>query len=84
MSPYSSEDAKGLLKACILDPNPTVCLENEIMYGTTFDMSDEALDSSFVLPIGKAKIEREGLIIHKINVSEKSGYYGLFTSILNY
>ena len=61
MSPYSAEDAKGLLKACILDPNPSVCLENEIMYGTTFDMSDEVLDPSFQLPIGKAKIEREGM-----------------------
>ena len=63
VSPYSAEDAKGLLKACILDPNPAVCLENEIMYGTTFEMSDEAMDPNFVLPLGKAKIEREGNVV---------------------
>lgn len=60
VSPYSSEDAKGLLKAAIRDPNPVVVLENEIMYNVTFPMSDEALSSDFVVPIGKAKIERVG------------------------
>merc|ERR1712088_474568 len=60
VSPYSSEDCKGLLKAAIRDPNPVVVLENEIMYGRSFEMSDEALSPDFVLPIGKAKIEREG------------------------
>jgi len=72
VSPYSAEDAKGLLKACIMDPNPAVCLENEIMYGTTFDMSDEAMDPHFVLPLGKAKVEREGshctIVAHSIGV----------------
>jgi len=58
--PYSAEDARGLLKAAIRDPNPVVCLENEIMYGVTFEVSDAALDKDFVLPIGKAKIERPG------------------------
>ena len=60
VSPYSSEDAKGLLKAAVRDPNPVVCLENEIMYGVSFPMSQEALSSDFVIPIGKAKIERPG------------------------
>ncbi|XP_069101083.1 pyruvate dehydrogenase E1 component subunit beta, mitochondrial-like [Argopecten irradians] len=60
ISPYSSEDCKGLLKASIRDPNPVVFLENELLYGTAFEMSDEALSDEFVLPIGKAKIEREG------------------------
>ncbi|RNA34147.1 pyruvate dehydrogenase E1 component subunit mitochondrial [Brachionus plicatilis] len=60
VSPYSSEDAKGLLKAAIRDPNPVVCLENEIMYGVSFPMSQEALSSDYVIPIGKAKIERPG------------------------
>ncbi|KAK6177272.1 hypothetical protein SNE40_015401 [Patella caerulea] len=60
VSPYSSEDAKGLLKAAIRDPNPVVCLENEILYGLPFEMSDEAMGEDFVIPIGKAKIEREG------------------------
>jgi len=60
LSPYSSEDCKGLLKAAIRDPNPVVFLENEILYGQSFEMSEEALRDDFVLPIGKAKIEREG------------------------
>lgn len=60
VSPYNSEDAKGLLKAAIRDPDPVVCLENEILYGVQYPMSDEALSSDFVLPIGKAKIERAG------------------------
>lgn len=60
MSPYSSEDAKGLLKAAIRDPDPVVVLENELLYGTAFPVADEVLTKDFVLPIGKAKIEREG------------------------
>ncbi|XP_063633946.1 pyruvate dehydrogenase E1 component subunit beta, mitochondrial [Cydia splendana] len=58
--PYSAEDAKGLLKAAIRDPDPVVVLEDEILYGMQFPMSDEALSPDFVLPFGKAKIEREG------------------------
>ena len=58
--PYSAEDAKGLLKSAIRDPDPVVCLENEIMYGTAFDVSDEVLSKDFLVPIGKAKIERSG------------------------
>jgi len=57
IAPYSAEDAKGLLKAAIRDPNPTIFLENEIMYGAKFDLPD---DEDLVLPIGEAKIEREG------------------------
>ncbi|PPD94786.1 hypothetical protein GOBAR_DD08179 [Gossypium barbadense] len=60
LSPYNSEDARGLLKAAIRDPDPVVFLENELLYGESFPVSDEVLDSSFCLPIGKAKIEREG------------------------
>ena len=61
LSPWSSEDAKGLLKAAVRDDNPVVLLENEIMYGQSFPMSDEALSPDFVLPIGKAKIEKQGI-----------------------
>ncbi len=57
VAPYSAADAKGLLKAAIRDPNPVVVLENEIMYGQSFDVPD---DPDFIIPIGKAKIEREG------------------------
>ncbi len=57
IAPYSAADAKGLLKAAIRSPNPVVFLENEILYGSTGlvpKMDD------FVLPIGKARIAREG------------------------
>ncbi|KAM0721270.1 hypothetical protein Q7P37_003558 [Cladosporium fusiforme] len=60
VAPYSSEDAKGLLKAAIRDPNPVCVLENELLYGLNFPMSEEAQRDDFVLPIGKAKIERSG------------------------
>lgn len=58
--PYSAEDAKGLLKAAIRDDNPVVFLENEILYGQSFPVGDEVLSDDFVVPIGKAKIERAG------------------------
>lgn len=60
VSPYSAEDAKGLLKSAVRDPNPVVVLENEILYNASFPMSEEALLSDFLVPIGKAKVEREG------------------------
>lgn len=60
IAPYDAEDAKGLLKAAIRDPNPVVFLENELLYGVEFPMSAEAMSKDFVLPIGKAKIMREG------------------------
>ena len=61
VAPFNSEDAKGLLKSAIRDPNPVVFLEHELMYGTSFPMSAEAMSDEFVLPIGKAKIEKEGV-----------------------
>jgi len=60
VSPWSAEDAKGLLKAAIRDPNPVVFLENELMYGQVFPMSEAAQKDDFVIPFGKAKIERAG------------------------
>src|SRR3954464_4703875 len=57
LAPWSAADAKGLLKAALRDPNPVIFLENEILYGQQFDVPD---DPDFVLPIGKAKIERPG------------------------
>ncbi|KAK4881952.1 hypothetical protein RN001_005271 [Aquatica leii] len=60
VSPYNSEDCKGLLKAAIRDPDPVVFLENELLYGVQYEMSDEALSKDFVLPIGKAHIARPG------------------------
>jgi len=57
VAPYSAADAKGLLKAAIRDPDPVVFLENEVLYGHSFEVPK--LDD-FVLPIGKAKLLREG------------------------
>ncbi len=57
IQPFTAADAKGLLKAAIRDPNPVVFLENEILYGQSFEVPK--LDD-FVLPIGKARIARDG------------------------
>ncbi|ESQ89629.1 pyruvate dehydrogenase subunit beta [Asticcacaulis sp. AC460] len=57
LAPYDAADAKGLLKAAIRDPNPVVFLEHEMMYGNEFEIPDV---EDFVLPIGKAKIQRPG------------------------
>ena len=55
--PYSASDAKGLLKSAIRDPNPVIFLENEIMYGQSFEVPDLP---DFTIPFGKARIWREG------------------------
>lgn len=55
--PYTAADAKGLLKAAIRDPNPVVFLENEVLYGQSFDVPKM---DDFVLPIGKARIHKTG------------------------
>lgn len=73
LSPYSSEDAKGLMKAAIRDPNPVMILEHELMYGVSFPMSDEAQSPDFVIPIGKAKIEIPGTDVTLISFSKTVG-----------
>ena len=55
--PYSSSDAKGLLRSAIRDPNPVIFLENEILYGRSFDVP---VIQDFTIPFGKARIWREG------------------------
>jgi pyruvate dehydrogenase E1 component beta subunit len=69
IAPYSADDAKGLLKAAIRDNNPIIFLENEIMYGKSFDVPN--IDD-YVLPIGKARIRKIGtdvtLVAHSISV----------------
>ena len=57
VAPWSAADAKGLLRAAIRDPNPVIFLENEILYGQTFECPT---NPDFVLPIGRAKVERVG------------------------
>ena len=57
VAPYSAADAKGLLKSAIRDPNPIIFLENEILYGQSFPVP---VDDDWTVPIGKAKVLREG------------------------
>jgi len=57
VAPWSSADAKGLLRSAIRDPNPVIMLENEILYGHSFECPT---DDDFIVPIGPAKIERVG------------------------
>ncbi len=57
VAPWSGADAKGLIKSAIRDPNPVIVLENEIMYGQHFEVPT---DPEFLIPIGRAKIERPG------------------------
>jgi pyruvate dehydrogenase E1 component beta subunit len=57
IAPWSAADAKGLLRAAIRDPNPVIFLENEILYGHSFDCPTA---EDFILPIGRAKVERPG------------------------
>ena len=66
VSPYSAADAKGLMKTAIRDNNPVIFLENEIMYGKSFDVPDV---DDFTIPFGKAKIEREGTDVTIVSFS---------------
>lgn len=72
ISPYSASDAKGLLKSAIRDPNPVVFLENEIMYGRSFPWNESMHRDDFLVPIGKANIERCGqhvtIVAHSVYV----------------
>jgi pyruvate dehydrogenase E1 component beta subunit len=90
IAPWSSADAKGLLKAAIRDPNPVVFLENEILYGQSFPVP---ADADFVLPIGRAKIERAGKdvtitafslqVSHALAAAETLARDGLDAEVIN-
>ncbi|MBX3497195.1 MAG: pyruvate dehydrogenase complex E1 component subunit beta [Parvibaculum sp.] len=71
IAPYSAADAKGLLKAAIRDPNPVVFLENEVLYGKTFEVP--VLDDH-VLPIGKARVMKEGSDVTLVSHSHGLAY----------
>ena len=71
IAPYTAADAKGLLKAAIRDPSPVIFLENEILYGQSFDVPK--LDD-FVLPIGKARVAREGSDVTIVSYSRGMAY----------
>ncbi len=90
IAPYSGEDAKGLIKAAIRDPNPVVILENEVMYGQSFQVPT---DKDFVVPIGKAKIERAGdhititafsrMVGVALKAADKLAEEGIFAEVIN-
>lgn len=73
VAPWSAEDARGLMKSSVRDENPVVFLENELLYGVEFPMSDEARGKDFLIPIGKAKIEKTGSDVTIITFSKLVG-----------
>jgi len=90
VAPWSAADAKGLLRAAIRDPNPVIFLENEILYGQSFDVPE---DPDFVLPIGKAKIERVGkdvtivafsiMVGKALQAAEELAKHGIDAEVIN-
>jgi pyruvate dehydrogenase E1 component beta subunit len=90
VAPWSGADAKGLMKAAIRDPNPVVVLENEIMYGQSFEVPS---DEDFVIPIGRAKIERAGtdvtivafsiMVGKALEAAEKLAEQGISAEVIN-
>lgn len=71
VSPYDAADAKGLIKSSIRDRNPVIFLENEMMYGQSFDVPD---DADFTIPIGKARVMRKGNDVTITAFSRMVGY----------
>ncbi len=90
VSPWSGADAKGLLKAVIRDPNPVIFLENELMYGQSFEVPT---DDEFVIPLGRAKIERSGadvtivafsiMVGKSLEAAEKLAEQGIDAEVIN-
>ena len=90
VAPWSGADAKGLLKAAIRDPNPVICLENELLYGQSFAVPT---DPDFIVPIGKAKIERVGkdvtivafsiMVGHALKAAEALAQQGIDAEVIN-
>jgi len=90
VSPWSAADAKGLMKAAIRDPNPVLVLENELMYGQSFEVPT---DPDYVIPIGRAKIEREGsdvtivamsiMVGKALDAAEKLAEQGIDAEVIN-
>jgi pyruvate dehydrogenase E1 component beta subunit len=88
--PYTAADAKGLLKTAIRDPNPVIFLENEILYGRSFEVPT---DPEFTVPFGKASILREGKDVtlvsfgigcaHALAAAEELGKEGIEAEVIN-
>lgn len=90
IAPYSASDAKGLLKSAIRDPNPIVFLENELIYGASFDVPD---DEDYVVPIGKAAVVRHGsdvtitafsiCVRHALEAAEELAQMGIDAEVID-
>ncbi|MEX1661769.1 pyruvate dehydrogenase complex E1 component subunit beta [Thioclava sp. 15-R06ZXC-3] len=90
VQPYSAADAKGLLKSAIRDPNPVIFLENEILYGRTFEVPDI---EDFTIPFGKAKVWRTGADVtivswgigmsHSLEAAEKLAKEGIEAEVID-
>ncbi|MDP3339627.1 pyruvate dehydrogenase complex E1 component subunit beta [Frigidibacter sp.] len=88
--PYSAADAKGLMKTAIRDPNPVIFLENEILYGRSFDVP---VLEDFTIPFGKAKIWREGTdvtivsfgigVAHSLEAADKLAKEGISAEVID-
>lgn len=74
VAPYSAEDHRGLFKASVRDGNPIIFLESELLYNEKMPLSAEAQSADFVIPIGKAKIEKEGTDVTLIGFSRIVGH----------
>jgi pyruvate dehydrogenase E1 component beta subunit len=90
VAPWSAADAKGLLKAAIRDPNPVIFLENEILYGQSFEVPT---DPEFIVPIGLAKVVRPGkdvtltafslMVGHALRAAEELAAEGIDTEVID-
>ena len=90
VQPYSAADAKGLLKTAIRDANPVIFLENEILYGRSFEVPDM---EDFTIPFGKAKIWREGTDVtlvsfgigmsHTLDAADKLAEDGISAEVID-
>jgi len=74
ITPWNAEDNIGLMRAAIRDNDPVVFLECEMMYASEFDVPAHVVDPNFVLPIGKAKVEREGTDVTITAFSKMVGF----------
>lgn len=73
VAPYSAADARGLLKSAIRDPNPVVFLEHELMYGVEMPLTAEEASPDFLIPIGQARVEKQGSDVTVITFSRPVG-----------
>jgi pyruvate dehydrogenase E1 component beta subunit len=94
VAPWNVEDCRGLLKASIRDNDPVIFLENEMMYGVTMNAPDYVMDKDFVLPLNKAKVEKEGTDVTIVAFSKMVGFsleaaailqkeYGINAEVIN-